>query len=234
MAWRLYDVEETRTMYLDRLRELLDTVWDETAILAEIERMEALIAPVADPTNSGDLAEQIQRVREFVLGRREQLSAEIEGGAPVWPYPAGEESCRISLGTISATFDTRWDSLDEWIPESGTMSGTVAGVSVDSDSVYSNAGLSEDSKVVIQMFAQLQDGRFAVLFLLIQDPANFVPGTRAIDLVNVAAMMSFYDPATDTSSGGGLILNGSLTLTSAEMTSDAPLVGSMTGEVFEL
>lgn len=234
MAWRLYDVEETRDMYLDRLRQLLDTVWDEAAILAEIARMQALIEPLVDPTHSGDLAGRIQGVRDFVLGRRQQLTAELDAGPPVWPYPEGEESCRISLGTISATFDTTWDSLDEWIPNSGTTSGTVGGVSVDSDTVYSNAGLSDDSKAVIQVFAQLDDGRFAVLFLLIQDPANLTPGTRAIDLVNVAAMMSFYDPATDTSSGGGLILNGSLTLTSAEATSGAPLVGSMTGEVFEL
>ena len=44
----------------------------------------------------------------------------------------------------------------------------------------------------------------------------------------------FYDPATDSASGGGLILGGSLTFTSAATTAGAPIVGSMTGEVFEL
>ncbi len=98
---------------------------------------------------------------------------------------------------------------------------------------FANAGLSDESKGLVQLFAELDDGRLAVILIIVHDPADVVPGSMPIDLVNVAAIMTFYDPETDTSSGGGLILNGNLTFTSAETVTGAPIVGSMTGEVFE-
>lgn len=230
LPWRLYDVSATRAQYLTKLRELLGSVWDEPAILAEISRMETLITPFADP----DLAGEIQKTRDFVSTRRATLLGEIDAGDPVWPYPAGEESCRISLGTLSASFDTVWDSLDDFGAGTSTMTGTIAGVVIDSNQGLANAGLSDESKGAIQLLAPLPDGRYAVIFVIIQDPLDVTPGSLAIDLVNVAALMTFYDPVLDTTSGGGLMLNGALTLTSASTVTDAPITGTLTGEVFEL
>ena len=86
----------------------------------------------------------------------------------------------------------------------------------------------------MQLLGQLPDGRYAVVFVIVNDPAQVSPGTRAIDLANVAAIMTFYDPVTDTSSGGGLILPGSITFTTATRTDGAPIIGSLTGTVIEL
>ena len=233
LAWRLYSVPESRQLYLARLDELLESVWDEAAIVAEITRMEALIMPFVAASERAELAERIDGVRDFVNARGDELLAELDAGTPVWPF-AAEESCLISLGTMGGTFATTWDTLDDYSAGSGTLSGTIAGVSLDSADALANAGLSDESKGVIQLFSALDDGRLAVVFIIVHDPANMVPGTQPIDLVNVAAIMTFYDPETDTSSGGGLILNGSLTLTSAATVADAPIVGSMTGEVFEI
>ncbi len=234
MPWRLYDVAGTRALYLDRLRQLLDTVWDETAILAEIDRMEALLTPLADPSASGVFAGELEGVRGFVTSRAAQLLGELDAGDPIWPYPAGEASCRIRLGTLTATFDTPWDSLDTWGVGTGTMGGDVAGVDLTSATLYANAGLSGEGQAVIQMFAPLPDGRYAVVFVLVQDPANLVPGNHAVDLANVAAIMTFYDPVTDSTSGGGLILPGQLVLDSASTIPGAPIAGSITGDVIEL
>lgn len=234
IPWRLYDVPETKALYLAKLRELIDTVWDEEALIAEIDRMEALITPIADPDDTGELAGHIDSVRDFVSTRAGVLLAELDAGDPVWPYPAGDESCRIVLGSVSATFDVPWDTLDDFGAGTGTMDGTVAGTSITSSTVYAASGLSEDNAAVIQLFGELPDGRFAVIFIIVHDPADMVPSSRPIDLVNVAAIMTFYDPNTDSTSGGGLILGGNLTLTSASTMPDAPIVGSMTGEVIEL
>lgn len=226
LTWRLYDAPETRAMYLAALRDVIADVWDEAAILDEIDRLEDLLG--------ADAPAEIDDVRAFVSGRAAQLLAELDAGEPVWPYPAGEQSCRISLGTISATFDTTWDTLDTFGVGSGTMSGTIAGVDTASDTVYASAGLGDDGKPIIQLFSPLPDGRYTVIFVIVQDPANFTPGTRAIDLANVASILTFYDPVTDTASGGGLLLPGSLTLTAASTTADAPVTGSLTGDVIEL
>ncbi len=233
MAWRLYDVPQTRALYIAKLRELIDTVWDESAILAEITRMEALLSPLADPTNTGDFSERLQGVRDFVSMRGDQLLAELDASTPVWPYAQGEDSCLIDIGTMTATFSTTWDTLDNYAVGSGTTSGTISGVSIDSTTVPTGAGLDEEGKVIIRLLGDLGGGIFAIAYIIVQDPVNFVPGTLSLDLVNVAAIMSFYDSSTDTSYGGGLMLGGSLTLTSAGMGVDAPVVGSFTGTVRE-
>jgi spore coat protein CotH len=234
IPWRMYNVPETRALYLARLRELLDTVWDEDAIVDEIDRMQALLEPFTDPGGTGEHAARISSIRDFVGTRKADLLAELDAGDPAWPYAAGSESCRPVIGSIAATFDTTWGTLDQYDAGTGTLTGTVGGAALTPPDASSNAGLSSENKGIIQLFSQLDDGRIAVVFILVHDPALIKPGSMAIDLVNVAAMMAFYDPATDTSSDGGLILNGTFTLSSAATTDGAAIVGAMTGDVVEL
>jgi hypothetical protein len=229
MPWRLYDVPATRAMYLAALRDLIATVWDEDAILAEISRMQALLQPF----EPGDLADRIQPVRDFVSTRAGVLLAELDAGEPVWPYAAGQDSCLISIGTVSATFDTTWDTLGQFPIGDGTMSGTVAAVDLASSTLNAGIGL-DGGKVAMQLLSPLPDGRYAVVFVIVHDPADFVVGTQPIDLGTVAAVMMFYDPVTDTASGGGLVLPGTFTLTNAVMTPGGAVRGSLTGTVREL
>ncbi len=226
MPWRLYDAPETRAMYLATLRDVIADVWDEAAILDEIDRMEALLAPFATVDLDG--------TRAFVSSRAAQLLGELDAGDPVWPYPAGEQSCRISLGNVSATFDTTWDTLDTFGVGSGTMSGTIAGIDTTSSTVSANAGLDEEGKPIIQLVSPLPDGTYTVIFIIVQDIANFTPGTRDIDLANVAALLTFYDPVSDTATGGGLLLPGTFTLTAASTTAGEAVTGSLSGTVIEL
>jgi hypothetical protein len=232
MAWRLYNVPQTRAMYIAKLREVISSVWDESAILAEITRMETLLSPIADPQSTGEYSGRLQSVRDFVSTRSDVLLAELDAGTPVWPY-AEDASCLIDIGTMSATFDTTWDTLENYAIGSGTTSGTVGGVSIDSTTVPTGVGLDEEGKVVIRLLGDLGGGIYAVAYIIYQDAVNFVPGTMDLDLVNVAAIMSFYDANTDTSYGGGLMLGGSVTLVSASMGVDAAVTGSFTGTVRE-
>lgn len=234
LPWRLYAAPATRAMYLAALRDVLDTVWDPAAIGAEIDRLEALLRPLADPADTGAFADRLDAVRRFVQAREGQLRAELDAGDPVWPYPAGEASCRIDIGTITASFSTTWGTLGMFGVGSGAMSGTIAGVDVTTTTVYASAGVDGEGKGAMQLLGRLPDGRYAVVFVIVTDPADVTVGTRPIDLVNVAAIMTFYDPSTDTASGGGLLLPGSLTLTAAGTGPGAPIVGSVTGTVIEL
>ena len=234
LPWRLYNVPATRARYLAELRHLLDTVWDGPTIVAEIDRLEGLLRPLADPGTSGGFHDRLDRTRAFVTGREAQLRAELAGADPVWPYPAGEASCRINLGTITVNFRTTWGTLGTFGIGSGSMSGTIAGVNVATPTVSASAGLDGEGKGSAQLLGRLPDGRYAVVFLIINNPADVRPSTRAIDLLNVAAVMTFYDPATDTAHGGGLILPGTLTLTAAGTSAGASIVGTVAGTVIEL
>lgn len=234
LPWRLYAVPSTRAQYLAALRDVLDTVWDGPTIVAEIDRLETLLRPFADPAASGEYHRRLDAVRAFVQGREAQLRAELAAGDPVWPYAAGEASCRIDLGTIDVSFATTWGTLGRFDVGSGTMRGVIAGVDVMTSTVIASAGLDAEGKAAMQLLGRLPDGRYAVVFVIVNDPAQVAPGTRAIDLLNVAAVMTFYDPTTDTSSGGGLLLPGSITFTTATRTDGAPITGTLTGTVIEL
>ena len=234
LPWKLYDVPATRARYLAELRLLLDTVWDGPTIVAEIDRLEGLLRPLADPANSGAFHDRLDQTRAFVTGREAKLRAELAGGDPVWPYPAGEASCRINLGTLDASFRTTWGTLGTFGIGSGAMSGTIAGVNVATQTVSASAGLDAEGKGAMQLLGRLPDGRYAVVFLIVNNPADVRPSTRAIDLLNVAAIMTFYDPVTDTAHGGGLLLPGTLTFTAAGTTAGASIIGTVTGTVIEL
>ena len=161
------------------------------------------------------------------------MLGELNAGEPVWAYPAGEDSCRISIGTISATFTTVWDSLGDFGAGTATTGGSVSGITIDTASGLSKAGIDSEGKAVVKILGELPDGRYAVIHVFVHDPLNVTPGTAPIDLLNIAAIMVFDDPATSTSSGGGLVLNGTLTFTSANTTTGGAIVGSMTGDLFE-
>lgn len=234
LPWRLYAAPATRAMYLAALRGVLDTVWNPSTIIAEIDRLEALLRPLADPQDTGDFAARIARVRAFVMTREDRLRAELAAGDPVWPYPAGDASCRISLGTITANFATTWGTLNTFNVGSGSMSGTISGTSVATSAVFAGAGTDPEGKGAMQLLGRLPDGRYAVVFVVVNNPADVTPGARSIDLANIAAVMTFYDPLTDTTRGGGIVLPGTLTMTSAGTTGGAPIVGSVGGTVIEL
>lgn len=232
LAWKLYDTPSTRARYLAALRDVLDTVWDGEAIVAEIDRMQALLRPLADPASTGDYAALLDGVRQDVRAREAVLRAELDAGDPVWPY-AASESCLVSVGTINASFATTWGTLDTFNTGSGSMSGVVGGVDTTTTTVLAGAGLDAEGQAALQVLGRLPDGRYAVLFLGVTDPASFRPGSYPVDLRNVFAFMTFYDPATDTASGGGLVLPGTLTLNQAATTASAPVSGSFTGTVVE-
>lgn len=230
IPWRLYSVPATRARYLSTMRMLLATVWNETSIRAEIDRLQALATPYAD----AGLAGRIDATRRFVAGQRAKLTAELDAGDPVWPYAAGQPSCRINVGTITANFTTTWGTLGTFPAGSGSTSGTVNGTSVASSTVFATAGFGDDGKPAAQILGQLPDGRYAVVFLIVNDPANVRPGTRPIDLLNVASLMTFYDPPTDSAHGGGLLLPGTVTFTQASTADGATISGTVTGTVVEL
>ncbi|HLU68166.1 MAG TPA: CotH kinase family protein [Kofleriaceae bacterium] len=91
LPWRLLQLEEGRARYEAALRALLDEVWDEAALLAELDRIQALIAP---HVASGEVAEPIDRRRSFISERRAELLAELEDGLPGWNFGLRQPVCR--------------------------------------------------------------------------------------------------------------------------------------------
>ncbi len=106
---RLYGEAEYRAAYVERLRELLDTVWDESDLLAEIDRMAAIVQTHALVESRLAAQADTSRLRDFVSYRREQLLAELSPQPPEWAWPIQEPNiCWEDLGTVDLEFRALW------------------------------------------------------------------------------------------------------------------------------
>lgn len=110
--------------YRKRLEELLATVWNESDLLAEIDRVEALLTPHFSPPQA-NAPKALAAIRDFVRRRR----GEIEGVLADWP-PALPERPRPPLttkrvGTISGTFATRQSQAADEEADPGVVDLTL-------------------------------------------------------------------------------------------------------------
>ena len=93
---RLYGDADWRLKYVDRLKELLDTVWNEDELLEGVDRMATIIQKHALPEARSAAAENTSRVRKFILKQRGEILADITPEPPDWPKPEGNP------GTVAA------------------------------------------------------------------------------------------------------------------------------------
>ena len=107
---RLYNTSDWRAKYADRLREILDTVWNEEELLASVDEMAAIAQAHALPDARAMAAEDTERVRKFILKRKGEILADITPEPPDWPEPdygaatAGE----FDLESFEIRFETTW------------------------------------------------------------------------------------------------------------------------------
>jgi hypothetical protein len=236
LAWRLYRNPATQPLYAGAMNALLAGPWDEDALLAEIDRMEALITPVADPEGTAGLAASIEDVRTFVSTRRGILLDEWAGGAPAWDAPQRAPICFNVVGDAAATFDTTFGTIggpDPFAGGTGTLTGTVMGTAIATTMVGAAAGFDPNAPAnptaQVQVVALLADGTVDVAVMGVT-PALFVTGAMLpVDWMNVTGGIFNFDPATGAGVLLGYFLDGQITLDDASTTDGAPVRGSMTG-----
>ena len=112
---RLWQMEPIRLQYEARINELISTVWDEAVILERIDRMEALITPVA-----GDLSSAIDETRNWISGRAAKVASDFSGGPPDYATTLQGKNCLEIQGAISADFSTTYTDPMGLTPPAGS------------------------------------------------------------------------------------------------------------------
>lgn len=111
IPFRIYQHAEGRERYREVMRGLLDRVWDEDELLAEINRIEAMLKPHMHlPPEVFEAA--VDELRLFVEERRELLGEELDGDAPEWtseigPPPWAGLRSGFAMPTIQAEFEAK-------------------------------------------------------------------------------------------------------------------------------
>ncbi len=113
IASRIYEDADGRAAYVSRLRELLDTVWNEADLLQRVERMAAIVQQSALPEERAAASKDTELVRNFVRERRAEILDDLTPQPPDWPSPpaAGVE-LDIESGEVELHFETTWGSSE--------------------------------------------------------------------------------------------------------------------------
>ncbi len=107
MANRLYRVPTIQKLYHQTLMELLEKHWNETELLAEVDRVEAMLKDLVRDENPQFLG-SVAKVRTFIKTRREKLMKEMEDGPAELKSLAKLPVYARKVGTMTASFTTRW------------------------------------------------------------------------------------------------------------------------------
>ncbi|HTM21712.1 MAG TPA: CotH kinase family protein [Kofleriaceae bacterium] len=239
LSWRLYRNDDTRDQYLDRVQQMLDQVWDEDAILGEVDRMEALIdgyVPVAQATT---FAGGVQAVRDFVGGRRATLETALGATPPTWDKPLRDPWCIDVLGTVSGVFDTTWDTLDDNDPFATgtcTVDLDLPGRLFNNLDGGANSGIDATSGMAVINQAVITGATEAVILHVETDPSHLVAGTTLqldwTEASGYAVAIDFStDPATFTIIG--LLGDGTVRIDAVGTNPGDPVTGFIDSSVYE-
>lgn len=91
--------------YRHRLEQLLDSVWQEDDLLAEVDRLEALLGPHVAPPQAA-MARPLDAVRGFIRRRRGELEAALAVWPPELPETFRRPLTTTRIGRVSGTFAT--------------------------------------------------------------------------------------------------------------------------------
>jgi hypothetical protein len=233
LARRLYLLPQTQAGYINRLRQILNSVWDETSIIHKINHMEMLITPIADPTGSAGLKGQIAEVRQFVLARRQAITTELAAGPPTWNEALADPPCLQVVGTLSATFSTMWGTAtaDPFISGTGTLDVMADGNLMQIGQVGASSGIGANASgepyCNLNIVGHLADGTFAVAIGQIRQ-SRFESGqVLRSDWSIVFGYLFVVDPANNSTSLIAMFGIGSVTLVSAAVQPSAPVAGAI-------
>jgi hypothetical protein len=125
--------------YRRRLEEILDSVWQEDDLLAEVDRLETLLAPHLAPAQSG-AATSLDTVRTFIRRRRDEIKTALAAWPPELPGAFRPPMTTKHVGSVSGTFAAVQRAAADGEPSPGeiAISLTLGDKPVD----YAPAGVS--------------------------------------------------------------------------------------------
>ena len=107
IAHHLYQTETGRERYRKTLHGLLKNHWNEEKLLAECDRIEALIEPHLNREQSR-FSRSLRGTREFIRKRREDLMDETGEAMPRWTKTPKAPPVIAEIGTVKAKFSGEW------------------------------------------------------------------------------------------------------------------------------
>jgi hypothetical protein len=185
---RLYDHPEGRSWYLGRMQWALDSAWDEDARQADVDRLEAILAPLLFPGEIAPAFARMNLVRNFINGRRAEIQTELDAGGAPWLFPMRDSFCFEFQAQLTGAADSNFGSIEN--PNPYTNEGGQLSFDPQPDEwVFQETGVQvgfsdnpdQAGRVELRLFRHLGDG-VSILAVWVFDPEYIVPGaTISVD-----------------------------------------------------
>jgi len=245
LAHRLYRLPEGRRVYLERLEEKLATAWDVPAVLAELDRLEALVAPLV-ALESPAHAAWVEEVRRFAAAVPGAVRAELASGPVAWDRPLGSPPCLEVVGDLEVGFSTTWGTLggpDVFQAGGGAFRATVRGEVWAGTVVGSAAGWNPNPQpgqaprpqlFVAAIFPGAAGDRVALALFELDGPGRLAPGTGVpLDLSAAFGYMTELDLTTGAPVEPFIVMGGELGFEHAAPVDGALVQGSASSPLRE-
>ena len=235
---RLYMAPQTRTLYLDRLKEVMAVAWDEPKILAEINRQEALIRPVVQRAGGSvtSLQGAVETARSFVRARRGVIERELAPGPPPAP-DLRPPPCHTTLGPVTARASTTFGThgADPFRSGSGSISGTLNELPLAATAVGATIGpdpTAPTARVILTQSAAASP--FGTLtFACTFETFRLVPNAVVPLDFNSTAQCVVSSTGGTRTVGAARMVNGAITVEQGSTASGAAVVARIEGHVIQ-
>lgn len=107
LANKLYRIPEIQDLYQTTLMSFLDNPWNEEKLLAEVERLEAMLKVDLEKEDAG-YAGALLVYRRFIDTRRKEIMEEFEDGPPVIKTRHRIPAYFVEIGKATVSFTTQW------------------------------------------------------------------------------------------------------------------------------
>ena len=107
LANRLIQDPAIQQRYCERMRQVLDEVWNEDWLLSEMDQQVALVVDQLHPAQ-GQYERGLESMRDFITGRREQIEEELARWPVEFPSEPRKPMYMKQVGTASGSFVAKW------------------------------------------------------------------------------------------------------------------------------
>lgn len=184
IAYKLYQLEEGRERYAEALMDILENHWNEIKLLAEIDRISAMVEPHLIPAQrffrekeewekaeSVSFSDKLDEVRQFIRTRKGEVLTEISGDMPVWkrrpnpPFVMGPDGFdeKFMKQFIELPEDNLWgaartgdlDGIKRYLSEGADINELSPETNISALSWATMMGKTEATKLLIEQGADL-------------------------------------------------------------------------------
>ena len=248
---RLWELPEVRERYRNEMQRLLNDVWDEKKMLAQLQQVRTMTKPYSTVPDSA-VDNGILSIAKFIGSRRGEVQAELDAPATDWPdlgakFKPGAGKAMVVKGEFKGVY-TKPDkneapggdsALFASIPDSllGTGGANIK-FSIEDENYEpftqygvrttpGNPDFIRKGYPVIELIASSDSGHPPWRLLLILDPYQVTEGKNQLDIdhFTVWAQLTQGEPGSESAQTTAFGISGSLELDEFSRRPGAPVSG---------